>query len=166
MVSQIIWFVSYFFNMLASTLCYIRRHNQTLMLHRVKKDRDIHQDKWNGLGGKFEPGESPEECVCREVKEESGLALTNPTLRGVMTFPLFDGNQDWMVFLFTATEFEDSMFESDEGKLEWIDNDKLVDLNLWEGDKLFFEWLEQDRFFSAKFVYKDKKLIKHDVIFY
>ena len=152
--------------MILATLCYLKKNGRTLMLHRVKKDRDIHQDKWNGLGGKFEPGESPEECVLREVKEESGLTIRHPLLRGVMTFPLFDGEQDWVVFLYTATDYQGEIKECDEGSLEWIDNDKLCSLNLWEGDKLFFQWLEQDKFFSAKFVYQNKKLMEHEVVFY
>ena len=136
------------------------------MLHRVKKDKDVHEGKWNGLGGKFELGESPEECVIREVKEESGFQITEPRLRGVMSFPEFKDNEDWLVFLFTADQFEGEMIESDEGELEWIKDEDLLGLNLWEGDKYFFKWLEDDKFFSAKFCYKNKKLIKHSVVFY
>lgn len=136
------------------------------MLHRIKKDKDIHQGKWNGLGGKLEAGESPEDGVIREVEEESGLRIQNPRLRGVMTFPCFKGNEDWTVFLFTATQFEGELRECNEGHLEWIADDKITDLNLWEGDKYFLKWLEKDFFFSAKFIYKEKKLINHSVVFY
>ena len=149
-----------------ATLCYIQKDNKTLMLHRVKKENDMHQGKWNGLGGKFEPGESPEECVIREVREECGLTLRNPILKGIMTFPQFSKGEDWWAFIFIAREFEGSLKESSEGDLEWIDNDKLFDLDLWDGDKIFIEWLKKKGFFSAKFIYKDGKLTKHSVVFY
>ncbi len=152
--------------MLASTLCYIKKDGKTLMLHRIKKDKDVHEGKWNGLGGKFHPGETPEQCVVREVKEESGLNIEEPKLRGIMTFPEFKDNEDWLVFLFTADQFSGEMIESDEGKLEWIEGDAVYDLPLWEGDKYFLDWLKEDKFFSAQFCYKDKKLIKHSVVFY
>ena len=130
-----------------ATLCYIQKDNKTLMLHRVKKEDDMHQGKWNGLGGKFEPGESPEECVIREVREECGLTLRNPILKGIMTFPQFSKGEDWWAFIFIAREFEGSLKESSEGDLEWIDNDKLFDLDLWDGDKIFIEWLKKKGFF-------------------
>ena len=149
-----------------ATLCYIQKDNKTLMLHRVKKEDDMHQGKWNGLGGKFEPGESPEECVIREIREECGLTLKNPILKGIMTFPQFSKGEDWWAFIFIAREFEGSLKESSEGDLEWIDNDKLFDLDLWDGDKIFIEWLKKKGFFSAKFIYKDGKLTKHSVVFY
>lgn len=150
-----------------ATLCYLRKNNQTLMLHRVKKENDMHKGKWNGLGGKLESGESPEECAVREVKEESGLDVRNPRLKGVLTFPAFSKNEDWYVFLFVIHDFAGALIEdSAEGNLEWIDDDKLFDLPLWEGDKIFLKWLHQDSFFSAKFVYKDKRLLDYSVIFY
>ena len=152
--------------MKVSTLCYIKQNNQTLMLHRIKKENDIHKNKWNGLGGKLEPGESPEECVKREVFEESGLIIESPNLHGVITFPKFDGIDDWIVFVYTANNFEGNLIECDEGKLDWVSDDQLLNLNLWEGDKIFIPWLTQDKFFSAKFIYEKKKLIKYDVIFY
>ena len=149
-----------------ATLCYIRNHDQTLMLHRIKKENDMHAGKWNGLGGKFEAGESPEECAIREMHEESGLLVTNPRLHGVITFPDFAGDDDWYTFLFTATEFTGKLIDSPEGVLKWIDNDKVLDLNLWPGDKIFIPWLDQDTFFSAKFVYIDNKLENYEVEFY
>tara|TARA_Y100000766_G_scaffold275385_1_gene278321 strand:- start:479 stop:937 length:459 start_codon:yes stop_codon:yes gene_type:complete len=152
--------------MKVSTLCYIKQNNQTLMLHRIKKENDIHKNKWNGLGGKLEPGESPEECVKREVFEESGLIIESPNLHGVITFPKFDGIDDWIVFVYTANNFEGNLIECDEGKLDWVSDDQLLKLNLWEGDKIFIPWLTQDKFFSAKFIYEKKKLINYDVIFY
>jgi 8-oxo-dGTP diphosphatase len=136
------------------------------MLHRIKKENDMHKGKWNGLGGKLENGESPEECVIREVKEESGLEIKNPKLKGILTFPAFDGIEDWYVFVFVAYKFEGELIDSKEGKLEWIDDDKLTELNLWGGDKLFLKWLEQDKYFSGKFVYKNGKLVSHEVYFY
>lgn len=136
------------------------------MLHRIKKDRDVHQGKWNGLGGKLEPGETPEECVVREVREESGLTIHRPKLRGVMTFPEFKDQEDWLVFLFTAEQFEGDMVESPEGHLEWIDDAEVLGLRLWDGDKYFLGWLEQPRFFSARFCYSNGALMKHEVTFY
>ena len=152
--------------MKVSTLCYIKQNNQTLMLHRIKKENDIHKNKWNGLGGKLEPGESPEECVKREVFEESGLIIESPNLHGVITFPKFDGIDDWIVFVYTANNFEGNLIECNEGKLDWVSDDQLLNLNLWEGDKIFIPWLTQDKFFSAKFIYEKKNLINYDVIFY
>ncbi len=150
-----------------STLCYVRDQGNTLMLHRIKKNKDIHEGKWNGLGGKFFSGETPEECVVREVKEESGLLIKNPVLRGVLTFPSFILGEDWVVFLFEAFEFSGDLQSCDEGELHWIEDDKILSLPLWEGDPYFLQWLkEEQRFFSAKFVYKDKKLLSHHVTFY
>ncbi len=102
------------------TLCYITHNGKTLMLHRIKKVNDIHEGKWNGLGGKLEPGETPEECVIREVREESGLIIHKPCLKGILTFPMFDGVDDWTVFVFVAHQFEGNLLDSSEGKLEWI----------------------------------------------
>ena len=136
------------------------------MLHRVKKKDDVHEGKYNGLGGKLLTGETPEECVVREVEEESGLKIRNPRLRGVMMFPAFKDNEDWLVFLFTVNKFAGTLIESSEGHLEWVEDGKLLDLNLWEGDKFFLQWLKVDKFFSAKFVYKNKRLVDHRVTFY
>ena len=136
------------------------------MLHRIKKKNDVHEGKWNGLGGKFEQGETPEQCVIREVKEESGLLIKNPKLHGFITFPMFDGKKDWYVFVFSAKQFKGKLVDTNEGKLEWIPNNKLLDLNLWEGDRIFIPWLKKDKFFSAKFVYENKKFIEYKVEFY
>ena len=151
-----------------ATLCYVidNEKKQTLMLHRVKKENDMHEGKWNGLGGKLEKGETPEECVIREVKEESGLTIKKPHMHGFITFPLFDGTNDWYVFLFTADNYSGKLIDSHEGNLEWIPNKKVRSLNLWEGDKIFLEWLYEKKFFSAKFVYQKGKLISHSVNFY
>jgi len=136
------------------------------MMHRVKKQNDMHEGKWNGLGGKLDPGESPEECAVREILEESGLHAHNPRLRGVLTFPAFDDIEDWYCFLYTVTEFTGELIDSNEGILEWIPNEKLLDLNLWEGDRIFIKWLEQPRFFEGKFEYEHGKLLRHTVTFY
>jgi 8-oxo-dGTP diphosphatase len=149
-----------------ATLCYVFNGNKVLMINRNKRKDDMHLGKWNGLGGKFNPGETPEECVIREVYEESGLMIKNPVLRGFLTFPAFDDEEDWYVFVFTANEFNGHLTESYEGELEWIEWEKVNDLPLWEGDKYFLDWLNQDRFFSAKFIYKNSKYITHSVIFY
>ena len=151
-----------------ATLCYVmdKKSNSTLMIYRNKKGNDYHKGKWNGLGGKFEPGESPEECALREIKEESGLSVHSVTMKGFITFPLFDGVDDWYVFLFTANDFEGSLIDSAEGKLEWIPNEKLTEINLWDGDKIFIPWLFDDKFFSAKFNYKDGKFFDYEVNFY
>ncbi len=150
-----------------ATLCYIKTESHTLMLHRIKKEKDMHKNKWNGLGGKFEAGETPEECVIREVKEESGLEINKPQLKGFLTFPAFDGLDDWYVFVFTASKFKGSLIDDpEEGHLEWIENGKLMALNLWEGDKFFFKWMDENRLFSAKFIYDKGKLVRHDVVFY
>lgn len=126
----------------------------------------MHQGKWNGLGGKLEPGETPEECVIREVREESGLIIHNPTLKGILTFPLFANNEDWYAFVFTATQFNGELINSREGDLAWIDDDKLLSLPLWEGDLIFLPWLNNEGFFSGKFVYQDDRLVDHCVVFY
>ena len=149
-----------------ATLCYVQKDNKTLMLHRVKKENDYHEGKWNGLGGKFEPGESPEECAIREIKEESGLEVKSPRLKGFISFPNFDRKNDWNVFVFTADNFTGELIDSPEGNLEWINNDKLSELNLWEGDKIFIPWIFDDKFFSAKFIYEDGEFVSHTVEFY
>jgi len=152
--------------MIAMSLCYVQKDGKTLMLHRVKKDKDIHQGKWNGLGGKFELGESPEECAVREIKEESGLDIRNPKLKGILSFPEFKHGEDELVFVFVADDFSGELIESDEGDLEWIDNDKLLSLNLWEGDKYFLTLLNKKGIFSGKFMYKDGRLLSHSITTY
>lgn len=149
-----------------ATLCYIKKDNKTLMLHRTKKKNDIHQNKWNGLGGKFEQGESPEQCAIREIKEECGLVAKKMKLNGFLTFPKFKDNEDWYVFVYTITEFEGNLIECNEGELKWIENNKIFDLNLWDGDEIFLKWIEKNLFFSAKFIYENKKFINYSVKFY
>lgn len=149
-----------------ATLCYVKKDAQTLMIHRIKRAGDMHAGKWNGLGGKFEPGETPEECAIREVYEESGLRVHNPRLRGFLTFPAFANEEDWYAFVFTITDFEGELIDSAEGQLAWIPDEKLGELALWEGDHLFLPWLEREDFFSAKFVYHAGRLVEHMVTFH
>ena len=152
--------------MMLATLCYLQHDGRTLMMHRIKKENDIHKGKWNGLGGKLRAGETPEECAIREVEEECGLHMRNPSLKGVLTFPAFDGFEDWYVFVFVATEFEGILIDSKEGYVKWIDDSELLKLPLWEGDRIFLEWLDQKEFFSAKFVYERGILVNYGVNFH
>ena len=151
--------------MILATLCYIKRDGCTLMIYRNKKVNDIHEGKWNGLGGKFEAGETPEECIIREVHEESGLAIQNPKLCGLLMFPKFKGN-DWYVFVFTATEFSGELIDSPEGKLEWIPDADITSLNLWQSDHIFMLWIREGRFFSARFDYEGDAMRGYDVVFH
>lgn len=134
------------------------------MIHRIKKQNDMHQGKWNGLGGKLEPGETPEECAIREIYEESGLKVRNPLLKGLLTFPGFANEEDWYAFVFLAKEFEGEITESAEGYLSWIPDEELLGLNLWEGDLIFIPWLDQPGLFSGKFTYQDGRLVSHSVV--
>jgi 8-oxo-dGTP diphosphatase len=149
-----------------ATLCYLRKDGRTLMIHRVKKVGDIHAGKWNGLGGKLEPGETPEECAAREIREESGLVARRLELKGVLSFPGFANDEDWYAFVFVVPEFEGQISESQEGYLQWIESTEIYNLNLWEGDRVFLPWLDQPGLFSGKFVYKNGRLVDHSVIFY
>lgn len=137
-----------------TTLCYLEKDDQYLMLHRVKKAVDVNKDKWIGVGGHFEKDESPEECLLREVKEETGLTLTRWRFRGLVTF-LSDGWETEYMCLYTADGFEGEMIPCSEGTLEWIDKEEVLNLNLWEGDKIFFRLLQEERpFFSLKLAYE------------
>ena len=145
--------------MLNTTLCYVTRGNDVLMLHRVKKKNDINHDKWIGIGGKFEPGESPEDCLVRECREETGLTLTDYRFRGIVTFVSDQWPTEYM-YLYTATGFEGEMIVCDEGDLEWVEHDKITDLPIWEGDKLFLRLLaEEAPFFSLKLEYHGDTLV-------
>lgn len=141
-----------------TTLCYIERDNAYLMMHRVKKEQDINKDKWIGVGGHFEEGESPEECLLREVAEETGLTLTDYRLRGVITF-IADAYPVEYMFLFTAEGFEGTMHACDEGELEWVSKAQVELLPIWEGDKIFLRLLEERQdFFSLKLRYEGDTL--------
>ena len=141
-------------NMVNTTLCYIERDGKYLMLHRVKKENDVNRDKWIGIGGKFEPGESPEDCVLREVREETGLTLTDYQYRGIVTFVL-DGWGTEFMHLFGASGWTgDLRTDCDEGELAWIGKEELLALPIWAGDKIFLRLLDSDRpFFSLKLNY-------------
>ncbi|MCO4754963.1 MAG: 8-oxo-dGTP diphosphatase [Bacteriovoracaceae bacterium] len=146
------------------TLVYIVKDGKTLMLHRVKKKNDIHQDKYNGLGGKLESGESPLECSKREVLEESGLIVKKAFLKGHLLFPKFDGQNDWMTFVYRVDEFEGEIISNcDEGNLIWIENEKLTDLPLWEGDKIFLKHMFNSDVFDGVFHYQDGKLDRYQL---
>lgn len=149
-----------------ATLCYVRSQGCTLMIHRIKKQNDMHAGKWNGLGGKLEPGETPEECALREIWEESGIKVKNLHWKGFLTFPQFANQENWYAFVFIADADQEMIIDSNEGELRWIPNDKILELDLWEGDRIFLPWLDQPRFFSAKFNYQDKKLVDYQVSFY
>lgn len=125
----------------------------------------MHAGKWNGLGGKFEPGETPEECVIREAYEESGLTIRHPKLVGLLMFPQFKGD-DWYVFVFTVHEFEGELIESSEGHLKWIPDAQVESLPLWESDHIFLPWIRAGTFFSAKFIYEGNKMKGYEVVFY
>ena len=144
-------------NDMQTTLCYIEREGRTLMLHRVKKKNDMNHDKWLGVGGKFEPGESPEECMLREVREETGLTLTRWAYRGIVTF--VSGGYCEYMHLFTATDWTGEPHVCDEGDLAWIKKAELLTLPMWEGDKIFLRLLDSDEpFFSLKLCYAGDRL--------
>lgn len=146
-----------------TTLCYIEKDGKYLMLHRVKKENDMNKDKWIGVGGKFEKGESPEECLIREVREETGLTLTSYSLRGIVTFVSDKWGEEYM-FLYTADEYEGEIKECDEGELVWVDKSETEELEIWEGDKIFFRLLnETRRFFSLKLRYEGERLAEYSV---
>lgn len=144
-----------------STLCYIEQDGKYLMLHRTVKQNDVNKDKWIGVGGHFEHGESPEECLLREVKEETGYTLTSWKYRGIVTFVYGEDTVEYMS-LYTADGFSGEPVECDEGELEWVDKKDIPALELWEGDKIFFRLLDMGReFFSLKLVYD-----RQDVLMY
>ena len=143
-----------------TTLCYITRGDEVLMLHRFKKQNDINKDKWIGIGGKFEGEESPDECLLREAKEETGLTLTSWQCRGVITF-LNDQCEGEYMYLFTADGFEGSLKECDEGDLQWVSREFLYSLPMWEGDKIFLDLLWQDApFFLLTLRYDGDQLLE------
>ena len=141
-----------------TTLCYIESEDSYLMLHRVKKKNDMNQDKWLGIGGHFKEGESPEECLLREAKEETGLTLTSFRSRGLVTFTSDAWPSEYMC-LYTAWGYEGSLSQCEEGSLQWVKKENIHSLNLWEGDKIFFQLLTDNHpFFSLKLSYKGNRL--------
>ena len=143
-----------------TTLGYIETRESYLMLHRVKKEQDVNEGKWIGIGGKFEYGESPEECMIREAKEETGLAVTSMKFRGILTF-ICDKQDPEYICLYTIDGFSGQLKECDEGELLWVPKDEIFGLNLWEGDRIFFDLLQKDvSFFSLKLCYEGDQLLE------
>ena len=141
-----------------TTLCYLERGDEYLMLHRIKKKNDENHDKWIGVGGKFEANESPEDCMRREIFEETGLTVTDYRYRGIVTF-VSDIYETEYMHLFTVTDWTGEARECDEGELAWIKKQKLFDLTLWQGDRIFLRLLQEDApFFSLKLTYKGDEL--------
>jgi 8-oxo-dGTP diphosphatase len=152
--------------MLNTTLCYIEQDGSYLMLLRNKKKVDINKNKWIGVGGKFEEAESPEECLLREVKEETGLTLLDYRLRGIVTFVSEGWGYEYM-YLFTADRFEGTLTACNEGELRWIPKEEVPKLNVWEGDRAFLTLLAQDSpFFSMKLRYQGDELVEKQVKLY
>ena len=149
-----------------ATLCYLRQDGKTLMLFRNKKPNDVHEGKWNGLGGKFAPGETPEECARREIHEECGLQVETLELKGFLTFPVFARGEDWYVFVFIASGCSGELIASAEGTLAWIPDEEILSLSLWAGDRIFLPWLARPGFFSGRFTYGAGELEGHTVAFY
>jgi 8-oxo-dGTP diphosphatase len=146
-----------------ATLVYVKQNGKTLMLYKAK---GYQTGKWNGLGGKLEPAESPEDCMKREVFEESGLVVKEAKLKGFLTWPNFDGQDDWYAFVYIVTDFTGELKASDEGELFWIPDAEIMALNLYDGDRVFLPWLEQDCLFSAKFRYFEGQFQDYEVKFY
>ena len=142
-----------------STLCYIENGNRYLMLHRIKKKNDLNHDKWVAVGGGFEDKESPEECLLREVREETGLLLTSYRLRGIVTF-VSDIYETEYMYVYTANGYTGELTDCDEGVPEWIEKEKIKELPQWEGDRIFFDYIENNEpFFSLKLEYEGDKLV-------
>ena len=149
--------------MILSTLCYIEKDGEYLMLHRTKKKNDINIDKWIGIGGKFEEKESPEECILREVKEETGLELLEYKLRCIVTYSSTNWETEYM-YVFTSNNFIGDLTECNEGDLAWVDKNEVLNLNIWEGDKICLEKIQNsDRFFTAKLEYDGDKLTDYKI---
>ena len=141
-----------------TTLCYVLRGDDVLLLHRIKKENDLNHDKWIGIGGKFEEDESPEECLLREAWEETGLVLTQYRYRGIITFVSDEWETEYM-HLYTATGWTGTLKDCDEGVLEWVSREKMKELPQWEGDKIFLRLLEEGApFFSLKLRYEGERL--------
>ena len=152
--------------MMNTTLCYIEKDGAYLMLHRIKKINDMNKDKWLGVGGKLEAGESPFDCARREIREECGVEVENLSYRGIITFVSDIYGTEYM-HLFTSDSYRGEIdYDCDEGRLEWVEKDKICDLPIWEGDKIFFKLIDTEtRFFSLKLCYTGDKLTSHELEF-
>lgn len=146
-----------------TTLCYIEREEKYLMMHRIKKKNDVNEGKWIGVGGHLEKGECPEECLYREVKEETGLCLKSHKLRGIISF-CCEGYEQECIFLYTSDQFEgewEHLPSCNEGKLEWVEKKRIEDLELWEGDRIFLRLIREEApFFSLKLCYEGEHLVE------
>lgn len=152
--------------MILTTICYLKKDHKTLLLHRIKKENDINEGKWIGIGGKIEKGESPIDCIKREVFEESGYILNKINYVGFITFPNIYHGEDEGMFLFTSDDFSGEMIQDcHEGNLKWIDDTKIKELPMWEGDRYFFEWFDKKNKILAKFSYENDKLIEKDIFY-
>ena len=147
-----------------TTLCYIEKDGAYLMIHRVKKKNDMNHDKWLGIGGKFEAGESPFDCARREIREEAGIDVQDLCYRGIVTFVSNEYGTEYM-HLFTASSFIGEIdYDCDEGNLEWVKKSEIKNLPIWEGDKIFFDLLDRNvSFFSLKLCYEGDRLVHHEI---
>lgn len=145
-----------------TVLCYIQHKGKTLMLHRVKKENDISHGKWNGVGGKIEYNESPEDAIKREALEETGLKI-KPILKGIITYPQTNNDEYTMAFVFIAKKFSGTLTECNEGNLEWVKNSEIKKLNLWKGDHLFLPLLNKKSFFTAKITYDKEEVREYEI---
>ncbi|WP_159561050.1 NUDIX hydrolase [Streptococcus halichoeri] len=154
-----------------ATICYIDNGTSLLLLHRNKKENDVHAGKWISVGGKLEAGETPDACAIREIYEETHLQVKDMSFRGVITFPNFTPNEDWYTYVFKVTDFEGELIadsDSREGTLEWVPYEQVLEKPTWQGDYEILTWILEDRpFFSAKFCYdQDNHLLDKEVSFY
>lgn len=149
-----------------TTICYIEENNKTLLVHRNKSENDVHEGKYVGICGEVTNGDTPEECIIREVKEQTNLILKSIYYRGIITLPKFIGDEDIYMMLFTSDEFEGKMKSTcKDGDLIWIDSEKIFDLDMWEGDRLYLRWSNTDEIFSSKIIYENGKLKDYSVAF-
>lgn len=148
--------------MIETTLCYLEKDDMYLMINKNKRKEDLNKGKWLGLGGHFEENETPYQCVIREIKEESGLDIYEPVLRGKIYFINTDYQE--LMYLFTASSFEGELVESDEGTLSWIKKDQILSLNIWEGDKVFLELLMKEEYFEIKLFYINDRFVRWERI--
>ena len=147
--------------MILTTMCYMQRGNEILLLHRIKKNNDINAGKWIGVGGKFELGESAEECMRREIYEETGLIAHHLKLHGFVSFPGLYHGEDEGMFVYTCDDFSGELHDCDEGVLQWVDVNVIPSLPMWEGDYHFFEWIKDNAFHSAKIVYENDHVVEY-----
>ena len=144
-----------------TTMCYIRKEDSILLLHRIKKENDINEGKWIGVGGKLKKGESPEECIQREIIEETGIEIRNLQMHGFVVFPSLYYGEDEGMFVYTADYFHGNIKDCDEGILQWVKIEDFSKLKMWKGDYHFLEWIRDDDIHIAKVVYKDDELIDY-----